>query len=341
MKRLLRRSGIALAASSIALMAATPGAVAQPAETIHELTAQANAEARRLRLDARLVQIEVMTFGLVTGPTGLPDRSRVGPPTALLFHYLSPAARTEVRVIVRAGLPGARPLMQADELAHPATPYTVPIPDAFMELDAALARAQQGGFQRECAGVNPNYGCGRVVRAELHAHVAAGGTRTPVWTFDFGQDAAAGKISRQVDAITGRVVAREDPQDREARRDGDTPFSAVAVGVQLSERWGAPAVTTVKSGEDFWIAVEARLVTQVKGLRICVVIVVRSSATEADRWCKDAGAALDARGLVLQYTTGMQFSLSPSRDADVLDITGILGGNGVTREAHTSVRVSR
>jgi hypothetical protein len=339
----LCRSVIALAASVIVVgLALSVSTSTAHGETIRELTAQANAEARRLRADARLVQIEVMTFGLVIGPSGLPDISKVGPPTALLFHYISPAARTEVRVLVRAGAPAARPSMRADQLPSVATPYTAAIPDTFMELDAALARAQQGGFQRECAGINPSYGCGRVVRADLHTHIAADGSRTPVWTFDFGQDAAAGTISREIDAITGRVIALG---ERGSRREGGTPpaapFSDVTVRVQLSEEHGAPTVTTLRDGQEFVIVVDARLQTRVSGLRMCAGIAVRSSGIAVEPSCRDAHVVVDTPGGLVDYTTKQRFSLGPAQSTEILDITGTATANGVTQEARTSVRVSR
>src|SRR5262249_39907088 len=137
------------------LLAALP---ADAAETIHQLADGTKIEARKLRADAHLVQIEVMSFSLAKDASGWPDMSRVGPPAALVFYYFSPASGRQIQVVVRADLlssqqaflreRGINPI-QAKELANAMSPYTAPIPDRFIELSEALAKAEQEGFQRD------------------------------------------------------------------------------------------------------------------------------------------------------------------------------------------------
>jgi hypothetical protein len=318
-------------------------------ETIHELTARADAAARRLRPDARLVQIEVATFGLAIGPSGVPDMSKVGPPTAVFFYYVSPAAGTQIRVVVRAGLSAdqrrllearGQGAVRAEELSYTATPYTLPIPERFLELDEALARAQRGGFERECAGVNPHYGCGRVVRADLHMYVRDDGAQTPIWRFEFGQDARGGMVTRHVEAVAGRIATVE---TRRTRGDGAppaaTPFTDVVLRVQRSERPDAPAVTAVRHGEEVWVVVTAQVNAKMSNPRMCIVI---ESATgrELDRSCQETAMVIDAGAGTLSYRIPVRLSLNSGVNAAVFGIRGLAIANGVTEEARTSVRVS-
>ena len=317
---------------------------AHAAATIHELAGRAGTEARRLRSDARLVQIEVPIFSLAMGTSGLPDMSRVGPPAAVVFHYLSASTQRQIRVVLRPDLPPAqRGSLQAEELTYRASPYSLPIPDGFVELDHALARAQEAGFARECAGVNVHYGCGRVVRAELHAYAAGQGTAgIPIWTFTFGQDANARTITRQVDGVTGRVVRLEEQAARGTDHPDVVPLiSPVFVRVQLSEQENAPAVSSIRDGQSVWLFLKARVNTGAVEAEACFVFVSRSNGEESGRNCKKSDLSADAGAIDISYRLPVKPHLPASLSADVLVITGSVTANGVTEQGHTSVEVRR
>jgi len=316
---------------------------AHAAETIHQLAEQARTEARRLRGDAQLVQIEVPAFGLAIGDSGWPDMSKVGPPAVLVFHYVSPSTRTPVRVVVRADQERGVGRIHAEVLAYPASPYTLPVPDTFMELNQALAKAQEAGFARDCAGVNVHYGCGRVVQAELHMYaIGQGGSGTPIWTFTFGQDARARMITRQVDGVTGRVVTVEE----ETGRGGDhsrvvAPVTRPVVRIQLSGQKNAPTVSSIRDGQTVWISVAARLNTRAVEPEACLVFVLRSTGREVGRECQKSDVRADAGGVEMDYHLELAPHLPASRSADVLDITGSVTANGVTERGHASLEIHR
>jgi hypothetical protein len=325
---------------------------AHAAETIHQLAEQARTEARRLRGDAQLVQIEVPAFSLAIGDSGWPDMSKVGPPAALVFHHVSPSTRTQVRVVVRADLSAAQRRflqergvgpIQAEVLAYPASPYTLPVPDNFMELSQALAKAQEAGFARDCAGVNVHYGCGRVVRAELHTYaIGHGAAGTPIWTFTFGQDANARTITRRVDGVTGRVVMVEE----QTGRAGDhprivAPVTRPVVRVQRSKEKNAPSVTDLGDGQTVWVSLAARLNTRADNPRLCFVFVLRSTGQELKRECEDSRVSGELGGADIAYSVELTPRFPASVTTDVLDITGAVTVNGVTEEGHTSVQIHR
>jgi hypothetical protein len=277
--------------------------------------------------------------------------SRVGPPAALLLYYFSPATGRQIRVVVRADLSAAQSrflqdrgggAIRAEALDYAVSPYTLPIPDSFIELDQALAKAEQKGFQRECAGVNVHYGCGRVVRAELHTYWIGQGTGTPVWTFQFGQDANARTITRQVNAITGDLIT---VQERGNRGGGHPqavpPFSSLSVRVQLSEEKNAPSVAAVREGQDFWVSLTAQINSPVVDPVACLIFVVRSTGQELKRDCQEPGLSVQAGAGTLNFRTQAALRFGPSQSTAVLDITGMLTANGITQEVHTTVQVNR
>lgn len=323
---------------------------AHAAETIHQFADRARIEARKLRADARLVQIDVMSFSLATDASGWPDMSKVGPPAALLFYYLSPATGKQIQVVVRADLSDAQrgflrergvgPI-QAEELRDAVSPYTTPIPDGFLELNQALAKAEAGGFQRDCAGVNPHYGCGRLVRAELHTYWSGQGPGTPIWTFTFGQDAQARTITRQVDAVTGRVVMME-----EARPGVVAPFSSLSVRVLLSssEEENAPSVAAVRDGQQVVLLLTARIDDRIVAPASCLVFVRHSTGEEGsqkNQKCHTVEGTFERGGRPFTILSPTTFHLGSGRNADVVDITWSLTANGVTQQAHNSIRIYR
>jgi hypothetical protein len=324
-------------------------ATAQAAETIHQFADSARVEAHKLSPDAQLVQIDVMSFSLVMDRSGLPDMSKVGPPAALVLYYVSPTTQRQTRVVARADLSDAQRQflrergigpVQAEELRDPVTPYTLPIPEGFAELSQALAAAEQGGFQRDCAGVNPHYGCGRLVRAELHSASNGQGPGTPIWTFTFGQDAQARTITRQVDALTGRVVVVD-----EARPGVIAPASlSVRVVLSYSEGENAASVAALRDGQQAVVLLRARFHTRVVAPVSCLLF--RSQLTgregrQTDEQCealKGTFAADDRPLTIIRPTT---FHLGPGQNADVLEITWSLTANGTTQKAQESIRISR
>jgi hypothetical protein len=321
---------------SAALVLVLGASTAHATETIHQLAGRAGSEAQKRRSDARLVQIEVPSFSLALGPSGLPDMSRVGPPAIVIFHYLSPSTRRQVRVVVRADLSPTQPgFLGVEELAYPASPYALPIPDTFIELDRALATAQATGFARECAGVNVHYGCDRVTLAELHVYAPGrGASGTPIWTFTFGQDARARMITRHVDALTGGVVMVDEGSVVPA-------ISPVSVRVQLSEQKNAPTVTSIRDGQTVWVFLSARFNTRAVNPEACFVFVLGSTGREAGRSCQKSDVSTDAGGVNI----GSQLELTPhlpaTRSADVLEITGSVTANGVIERGHASLEIHR
>lgn len=317
---------------------------AHAAETIHQLAGRAGMEARRLRSDARLVQIEVPLFSLAMGSSGFPDMSRVGPPAVVVFHYLSPSTQRQIRVVLRPDLPATqRGFLQAEELTYRATPHSLPIPDGFIDLDRALTKAQETSFTRECAGVNPNYGCGRVARAELHTYSTERGTvPIPIWTFTFGQDASAKPITRQVDAVTGRAVIVEFETGRGADPPRTLPpISPVSVRVQLSEQKNAPTVSSIREGQTVFIVVAARLNTRAVKPEGCLVFVLRSAGREVGRDCQKSDVSIEAGGTDFGYQLQLTPHLPASQGADVLEITGTVTAGGVTERGHASLEIHR
>jgi hypothetical protein len=324
-------------------------APAHAAETIHQFADLARAEAQRLSPNAQLVQIDVMTFSLAMDRSGFPDMSKVGPPAALLFYYVSPTTPRHIRVVVRADLSDAqrqflrdrgKDPIQAEELRDPVTPYTLPIPERFVELTEALAAAERAGFQRDCAGVNPHYGCGRLVRAELHTYWNGQGPGTPIWTFTFGQDAQARMITRQVDAITGRVVMVE-----EARPGVVAPASlSVRVVLSHSEGENPPSVGAVRDGQSVLVLLTARFNTRVVAPVSCLVFRSQSTGDEGrqtNQKCETLEGTFGAGDRPLTILSPTTFHLGPGRNADVLEITWSLTANGVTQRAQESIRIYR
>jgi hypothetical protein len=288
-----------------------------------------------------------MVFSLAIGASGWPDMSKVGPPAAVLFYYVSAATDGQIRVLVRADLSPAQQRflqergsgrIQAEELAHPMS-HTLPIPDDFIELDEALASAQRGGFGRDCAGVNPHYGCGRVVHAELHTSASTG---RPIWTFAFGQDARGRTIARQVDAVTGRVVVvAEAPPAVPGGSGGVSPFSLLSIRVQLSKEDNAPAVAAVPNGRDFWVVITARAVARARDPVACSVIVLRSSGRELANDCQRAPASDVPADSTLRFVFGVQVRLGVSAGREMLDVNGTITANGLSRALHTAVEIYR
>jgi len=124
---------LALAVLTLLIGAAT----AHAAETIHQFADRARGEAQKLSRDAQLVQIDVTSFSLAMDRSGWPDMSRVGPPPALLFYYLSPTTRTQIRVLVREDLTAAQQqflhergmgAIQTEGISGPSDPVHAPDP---------------------------------------------------------------------------------------------------------------------------------------------------------------------------------------------------------------------
>jgi len=337
-----------LGLAMIALLVAA--ATAHAAETVHQLAAVARAEAQKLSADAQLVQIDVTSFSLAMDRSGLPDMSRVGPPAVLLFYYVSPTTQRHIRVVVQADLSpeqrqflrdrGTSPI-QADVVPASAVPYTRVIHESFSELNEALASAERGGFQRECAGVNPHYGCGRVVRAELHAYWNGQGPGTPIWTFAFGQDARARGITRQVDAVTGRVVMVE-----EASPGVVAPASlSVRVVLSYSDGENPSSLAAIRDGQGVIVLLTARFNTRVVAPVSCLVFrsqLTGNEARQTNEKCETLNRTFEAGGdKPLTVLNPITFHLAPNQNTDVLEITWTFTANGVTQKAQESLRIDR
>jgi hypothetical protein len=187
--------------------------------------AQARTEARKWQSDAMLVQIELTGFGFATGPSGIPDMTRAGPPRLAMFKFLSPSSPGAVlRVSVRINETELPPAQQQARIAMgyrtvmvdvlpPPAPSTLPIPPSVgIDLQPAIATAQKD-IARECSRGDPQIlrTCALVGGAELHMHPRNSGDTvgTPAWTIRFGQPPRfLDTVSRVVDATSLQIVAR-------------------------------------------------------------------------------------------------------------------------------------
>jgi hypothetical protein len=173
--------------------------------------------------DAGLVQIEVSDFGFAAGPSGVPDTTKAGPPGMVLFSFISPSAHEAIRIVAQPNLTpeqlkflashGAGPL-RVEHLSTPYSPYTLPVTEAFIDPEQAIAKVQKD-VGPECAGTSLEArSCGLVQGAELHVFWSGHGeTGTPVWTVRFGQNPKTLQtVTREVDANSGELVALNDIQ---------------------------------------------------------------------------------------------------------------------------------
>jgi hypothetical protein len=139
-----------------ACLALLIGIAAAQADTIPQLADQARAEAKKWHSDARLVQIEVSNFGFAMDTSGIPDVTKAGPPGTVTFHFLSFIAQQALRISMHLKLTPEQvqhggSARQVEQLPTPYSPYTLPIPDAFIDPNQAIAQAQHD-ITTECAG---------------------------------------------------------------------------------------------------------------------------------------------------------------------------------------------
>jgi hypothetical protein len=188
-----------------------------------QLTDQARAVARKWQPDADLVQVELIDFGFAIGPSGIPDTSKAGPPAMVLFNFLSRSAHDAIRVVAQPNLtPEQLKLMasrgvgpvRVEHLSSPYSPYTLPIPEGFIDPQQAVARAYQD-IGPECGGASLEArSCSLVSDAELHLFWSGPGENSsPVWTIRFGQNPRTLRtVTREVSAASGELVALTDLQ---------------------------------------------------------------------------------------------------------------------------------
>src|SRR5262245_36213637 len=234
-----------------------------PGGAVRQFATQARAEARKWQPDAQLVQIEVSNFGFAVDKSGIPDMTKAGPPGMVLFHFLSPSAQQALRIQAQPNLTpeqlqflrarGVGPL-RVEPLPTPYSPYTLPIPDKFLEPEPAIAQAQKD-IAGDCAEAVPGQSsCALVQQAELHMywHGTAGDAGRPVWKISFGQHPKTLRIvSREVDAMSGALVALKDLQAGTLTPDEDTT--------------GGRGLNLANVGNDFdavWRAVNQAVATQ-------------------------------------------------------------------------------
>src|SRR5262245_25558420 len=208
----------------IALLVMVSPTYSQSRSNMAAIADKARAEAAKWQRDAQLVQVEVTHFGFAQGRSGMPDMTKAGPPGTAMFNFFSPSTLQALRVNVSLNLtPEAeqflkshgKSAMQVERLETPYSPYTLPIPEKFVDLDDAIAEAQKSGIDRECAGANPvTSTCALVSGAELHVYWSGTGqSGTPIWKISFGQHPSTYQtVARQVDAASGRIVTVTDLQ---------------------------------------------------------------------------------------------------------------------------------
>jgi len=162
-------------------------------DPILALSGKARAEAKRWQSDAVMVEIEAGNFLDVVVEGGKPVM-KSGPPKVISFHFFSPATRQALTVSAVQEVLQSRP----EEL--PGVPFTLPLPNSFVGLDAAIAAAKTG------------MGDGIVTSADLRIYWKADGQPDkPVWMITFGQDPKTAKsIARQIDAVSGAVTTVAD-----------------------------------------------------------------------------------------------------------------------------------
>jgi hypothetical protein len=221
----------------IALLMMGSPAYARSRSNIAAIADKARAEAAKWQRDAQLVQIEVTHFGFAEGRSGMPDMTKAGAPGYAMFNFFSPSTRQALRINVF--LKGSS-AMQVERLTTPYSPYTLPIPEQFIDPDDAIAEAQRSGIDRECAGENPLFptSCSLVSNAELHVYWSgAGQSGKPIWKISFGQHPSTYElVARQVDATSGKVVAVADLQAATVRGETDTTIAPSVVDLSNMER---------------------------------------------------------------------------------------------------------
>lgn len=208
----------------IALLVIGSPAYARSKSDIAVIADKARAEALKWQRDAQLVQIEVTQFGFAEGKSGMPDVTKAGPPGLAMFNFFSPSTRQALRVNVSLKLTPEQErflkshgsgAMQVERLQTPYSPYTLPIPEKFVDLEEAIAAAQKSGVDRECGPPTPlALNCTLLTGAELHVYWSgAGQTGKPIWKISFHQHPTTLKtVARQIDATSGKVVTVDDLQ---------------------------------------------------------------------------------------------------------------------------------
>jgi hypothetical protein len=224
-RRQIEIRGASLLLGLIVLLAAhsyftASGASSSPG-SIEQLMGQARAEARKWHPDAVLVQIELSDFGFAMGPSGIPDVTKAGPPGVVQFHFLSFSAHDAMRVVAQPKLTPDQlkflasrgsGLLRVEHLSTPFSPYTLPIPESFVDPRQAIAQAQKD-IGPECGGAKYP-GCALVSDAELHVFWSGQGeSGIPVWRISFGQNPRTLQtVTREVSATSGELVALIDKQ---------------------------------------------------------------------------------------------------------------------------------
>jgi len=157
--------------------------VVEAADTPADVVQRALGEAKRGAPDLRLVQLQFLGFAFATGKNGIPDMTREGPPKGAVFYFLAP--RSALRVFIRMNRDAQYPPDvlktlrergvlakdgEVETLNEPHSPFTLPLPDTFLDLGRAIDAAKNAAGA-DCAGEDPRMSSCRLVQtAELHMH---------------------------------------------------------------------------------------------------------------------------------------------------------------------------
>ena len=198
---------------------------------IRHLADQARAEASRWHRDAQLVQIEITDFSFAMGADGIPDVTRGGPPRTIFFSFISRSASGALRVIAQPGVTNYQSRqLQLQQLPSGYIPYSQPIPDSYIDFESAIAEARRDAAT-ECGGAGiATRLCLTVQSAELHMSSQA----KPLWKISLGQNPKTfERVSREVDATSGELVAAADTRpalnDRKGQSAGSSLYAYAAV----------------------------------------------------------------------------------------------------------------
>ena len=232
--------------------------VVEAADTPADVVQRALGEAKKVAPDLRLVQLQFLGFAFATGKNGIPDMTREGPPKGAVFYFLAP--RSALRIFIRMNRDAQYPPdvlktlrergvlakdIEVETLTEPHSPFTLPLPDTFLDLGRAIDAAKNAAAA-DCAGEDPRMSSCRLVQtAELHMHWnERGDAAGPVWRITFGQHSRTlASVQQDVDAKTGRVFAR------------DAPHSSFTELDQKPERFTRVLLPVGRTFDSLWPAV--------------------------------------------------------------------------------------
>jgi len=220
-------------------------------KTINAWIPEARAEAQKWQGDVQLVAIEFFGFSFAVDPnTHIPDMTKPGPPSIVMFSFYSPAAKDGLRVSVniqdlpeamKKTMPGVGfQKFRTEHFQSPWSPYTLPIPDdTNLDYAKAIATAKKD-IAEQCQG-DKYGGCQMIQGMDMHMFWDGQGDRTgrPVWRIKFGQDPKTLKeVVREVDARSGEIIAfdpRKPDEQQAALFDGDKPKKLRNVSITTAE----------------------------------------------------------------------------------------------------------